>query len=77
MKVNKLDYHGIKDVIVACVVIAAYFYALIAAPTSSVIFAYGLLTLLARVWTYSFMNCFIICYFGCYGWKITFRCFDY
>ena len=34
-------------------------------------------TLLARVWRYSFMNCFLICCFGCYRWEVTFHCFNY
>ena len=47
MKVAKMDYDydGIKDVIV----VPQVFFALIAAPTSSVIFSYGISTLLARV----------------------------
>ena len=26
---------------------------------------------------HAFVNCFIICYLGSYGWELTFCCFDY
>ena len=75
MKVAKMNYHGIEDAIVVPKVV-------VCADRSKNIkrdihIWHTDFTCKSLEIFHVFVNCFIICYFGCYGWEVIFCCFDY